>query len=140
MAYIEHARPLSSEAVDGLLALSRRIDLAPGPGGSRITPLKPMELAVCFELVGDLWRVSWDKAQMIVLLPSQQLVAHTDPPLRGRRCHVPLAVNQGCWSFHAGVWQQLEIGHIYEMDPAQEHGAVNWGSTARLHLMIDTEH
>jgi hypothetical protein len=26
---------------------------------------------------------------------------------------------------------------IYRMDPSEVHGAVNWGSEVRLHLMID---
>jgi len=48
-------------------------------------------------------------------------------------------VNDGCWSFHDGVWQQLDVGLAYEMDPTIVHGAVNWGASTRLHLMIDTE-
>lgn len=74
---------------------------------------------------------------IVGLLPSQQLVAHCDPPINANRYHLPLRTNPGCWSFSGGVWQQLEVGKVYRMDPTEEHGAVNWGSETRLHLMID---
>jgi hypothetical protein len=104
-------------------------DLAPGPGGSRITWLKGM--SVVGRLSG--------RAAMVALYPSSQLVAHCDPPIAGRRFHIPLVVNDGCWVFHAGTWQQLEVGRVYQMDPTEVHGAVNWGTERRVHLMVDTE-
>lgn len=79
------------------------------------------------------------QVQLVGLLPSQQIVAHQDQPIVGLRYHLVLQTNPGCWSFSGGVWQQLELGHFYRMDPAEEHGAVNWGSELRLHLMIDVE-
>ena len=54
-----------------------------------------------------------------------------------RRYHIPLQINPGCWVFSDCVWQQLELGVVYEMDPTKPHGAVNWGDTVRLHLLID---
>lgn len=77
------------------------------------------------------------QTRLVGLLPSQQLVAHTDPPISGIRHHLPLQSNPGCWVFHDGVWQQLEVGRMYTMDPTKPHGAVNWGTELRLHLMID---
>ncbi len=108
--------------------LARVVDLAPGPGGSRITPCGTVTLEdrVC-------------RAAMVALYPSSQLVAHTDPPIAGRRFHIPLVVNDGCWVFHDGTWQQLQVGRVYQMDPTQVHGAVNWGTERRLHLMVDVE-
>jgi hypothetical protein len=77
--------------------------------------------------------------KLVGLLPSQQIAAHADAPIQGVRYHIPLQVNDGCWSFHDGVWQQLKLGVVYQMDPTKPHGAVNWGETIRLHLMIDVE-
>lgn len=77
------------------------------------------------------------RTSIVGLLPSQQIVAHRDPPIDGLRYHLVLQTNPGCWSFSGGRWQQLKVGKIYEMDPTEEHGAVNWGSETRLHLMID---
>lgn len=74
---------------------------------------------------------------LVVLYPSAQLVGHRDPPIDGVRHHIPLALNDGCWVFHAGMWRQLEEGHCYIMDPTEQHGAVNWGPTRRIHLAID---
>ena len=79
------------------------------------------------------------KVQLVGLLPSQQIAAHADQPIQGVRYHVPLQTNEGCWSFHGGQWIQLKVGKVYRMDPAEMHGAVNWGSEVRLHLMIDCE-
>jgi aspartyl/asparaginyl beta-hydroxylase (cupin superfamily) len=110
------------------LALSARTDLAPGSGGSRITPCGTVTLEdrAC-------------RAAIVALYPSSQLVAHVDPPIPGRRFHIPLVVNDGCWVFSGGHWQQLEVGRVYQMDPTVVHGAVNWGTERRLHLMVDTE-
>jgi hypothetical protein len=110
------------------LALSAQSDLAPGSGGSRITPCGPVTVGA---LVG--------RGAFVALYPSSQLVAHVDPPIAGRRFHVPLVVNDGCWVFSDGHWQQLAVGRVYQMDPTIVHGAVNWGTERRLHLMVDTE-
>ena len=78
-------------------------------------------------------------ARIVALYPSCQLVKHCDPPIRGQRHHMPLVLNDGCWVYHDGTWQQLEVGHLYQMDQTKPHGAVNWGDEVRLHLMIDVE-
>ena len=118
MAYVERAGAVSADEIAQADRRARAADIAPGPGGSRITP------------IGDGWSV-------VALYPSSQLVGHTDPPIQGRRYHVPIQTNAGCCVFSDGVWQQLVEGHIYEMDPTVVHGAVNWGHTLRLHLMVD---
>ena len=130
---------LEPDQVVGLLALAARMDLGPKPGsgGSRMVPLGKHEPTARGLIVDGLG--SWRAIQFVALHPSRQIVAHCDPPIVGRRFHIPLAVNDGCWSFHDGVWQQLGVGLAYEMDPTIVHGAVNWGATTRLHLMIDTE-
>jgi hypothetical protein len=134
--YVMQPGGLSDEEVARLVALSARVDLKPGPGGSRITPLDGCDAGYWATRIGAL---RWQAAQFVALYPSSQLVAHCDPPIRGRRFHVPVQVNDGCWVFHGGTWQQLEVGRIYEMDPTVVHGAVNWGDAVRLHLIIDTE-
>lgn len=78
------------------------------------------------------------RCEVVGLWPSQQIVSHQDAPITGKRYHLPLQTNPGCWSFHDGDWQQLHEGRIYQMDPTKSHGAVNWGSEIRLHLIIDT--
>lgn len=77
------------------------------------------------------------QTKLVGLHPSQQIVAHTDPAIAGLRYHIPLQTNPGCWAFSGGEWQQLGEGLIYQMDPTVLHGAVNWGTEVRLHLMID---
>ncbi len=124
---------LSDSDVAALVDLARTIDLAPGPGGSRMTPIAGAQAIVGASIPG-----LWAQALIVVLLPSAQLVGHCDPPIAGTRVHLPIVSNADCWSFSDGVWQQLVIGTGYAMDPTKPHGAVNWGATPRLHLMIDT--
>jgi hypothetical protein len=116
------------EDVTPWIARGATVDLAPGPGGSRITPIGPVA-------VGR----RHGRGAYVSLEPSSQLVAHCDPPIVGVRVHLPLVVNPGCWAFHLGVWQRLDVGRVYLMDPTKPHGAVNWGTTRRLHLMVDLE-
>ena len=133
--YVEQSWDVG-ERVGALVALSQRLDLRPGPGGSCATARRETE-SLFAPVVGDVFRGAWTGAMLVGLHPSSQIVAHRDPPIRGRRVHLPLAVNEGCWVFHGGIWQQLTVGRGYQMDPAEEHGAVNWGSTLRVHLVID---
>lgn len=114
--------------VDALRAFARTVDLAPGSGGSRIVPIGTALLPI-----------GSGAGALVALYPSSQLVAHCDPPIRGVRYHVPLVVNDGCWAFHDGTWQQLAVGQGYQMDPTVVHGAVNWGTEVRVHLMVDVE-
>ena len=132
---------LTAGQIGKLLLLGQHLDLAPGPGGSRITPLAETFIP---DVAMTLQIGSVEQASFVALYPSSQLVAHCDPPVRSRwnrstltRFHVPLSINEGCWVFHTGTWQQLELGRIYQMDPTQLHGAVNWGTTIRKHLIVD---
>ena len=136
MAYVELDARLTDAQVVRLVALTRDVDRTPG-GGSRIVPLVDVPVDVQAFLEQACGR--WVAVRVVALLASQQLVGHTDPPVRARRIHIPIRLNAGCWVFSAGTWQQLEEGRCYEMDPTQVHGAVNWGAETRLHLMIDTE-
>ena len=78
-------------------------------------------------------------AKVVGLLPSQQIALHADQSIAPAvRYHVVLRTNDQCWSF-SEIWQKLYERTIYRMDPAVPHGAVNWGETVRLHLMIDVE-
>ena len=125
-------------AVDDLLAQAIKTDIRPGPGGSRMCA----DQEARFYLEPTL-REHWPELgqihylTVVALYPSSQIVAHADAPIQGIRHHIPLQQNDGCWSFSEGVWQQLQIGRIYTMDPTKVHGAVNWGSTVRLHLIVD---
>lgn len=134
--YHPKTRRLSDDQIEALLTLSAKTDLAPGPGGSRINAPDPA-------LANDLfpWNAfpSFHRLAFVALYPSSQIVAHADPPIHGIRHHIPLQLNPGCWVFHDGTWQQLEVGQDYTMDPTQVHGAVNWGPTLRLHLIVDVE-
>lgn len=78
--------------------------------------------------------------QLVGLLPSQQIARHVDAPITPAvRYHVVLRSNEGCWTFDTDRWFKPHEGMIYRMDPTQPHGAVNWGETIRLHLLIDVE-
>jgi hypothetical protein len=121
MAYqIAWTPPMPAKERDRLRSIGGLMKLSPGPGGSCIVPV-PNEAGV----------------SVVALWPSRQIVAHTDPPMPSTRYHLPLQTNDGCWSFHGGAWDRLLVGEWYEMDPTQVHGAVNWGSTVRIHLMVD---
>lgn len=124
--YVEIDLPVDPAPWQALIA---SVDLAPGPGGSRITPCGHVRIP----------HVCRGTGALVALYPSSQLVAHCDPPIAGTRYHLPLVTNEGCWVFHRGVWQQLQVGRVYMMDPTAEHGAVNWGTERRVHLMVDTE-
>ena len=83
----------------------------------------------------------WIWVTFVSIASSQQIVAHTDPPLaRGlRRYHIPIQTNDNCWVFSNGTWQQLKEGQVYRMNPAEPHGAVNWGAETRIHLLVDRQ-
>lgn len=94
-------------------------------------------------LVPGIWRL----AMLVGLQPQGTIPRHRDAPadengLAGMaldRWHVVLVTNPHAWCYHGGVWQHLERGGIYAMDPTVDHAAVNWGDTVRWHLVVDTE-
>lgn len=138
MAYVAHDRLLALDHIQRLCALTARLDLAPGPGGSRMSDHRSTLDALGSE-IATLFPGVVTRATISTLYPSSQLVGHCDPPCAGggTRYHIPIQMNDGCWVFHDGTWSQLELGRTYEMDPTLTHGAVNWGSTVRLHLLVD---
>lgn len=141
----------SPDEIASLLARTVNLDLAAGPGGTRMSS----DVETRFYLEEALrkhhpfneylnWAMAsrkavWSYCSVVAIYPGAQIQAHRDAPITGRRLHVPLQQNPGCWSFHEGVWQQLELGQTYWMDPALEHGAVNWGPTLRLNLLVDVQ-
>lgn len=81
----------------------------------------------------------WANAMIVHLQPAAYIPLHKDIPLEEglERYHLVLQTNNDCWNFHDGVWQQLELGGVYVMDPLQKHGSLNWGTTQRIHLVVD---
>lgn len=119
--------------LETLREAAKNVDLTKG-SGSYISPSEDTlpHFAPLFPLLKLL------RAGIVVLQPSQQLVGHTDPwNPHDIRIHIPLYTNDACWCFHSGAWVQLEEGKAYEMSPAEFHGAVNWGHSPRMHLMLD---
>ena len=82
-------------------------------------------------------RPSGTSVSLVGLLSGQQIPGHRDAPIPGIRYHLPIQTNAGCWSFHGAAWQHLIVGQLYQMNPTEIHGAVNWGASLRLHLIID---
>ncbi len=127
----------SGEWLDEIRAAIRPVDLAPGPGGSLGSNPQATQAATQFLLRALFPGLT--QAIIFGLYPSAQIVGHCDPAISGRRFHVPLETNPQCWSFASNVWEHLPVGTIFELDPTRFHGAVNWGTTRRLHLVIDAE-
>lgn len=134
--YQEQAFHLSTSRIAALRRLTDRLDIRPGPGGSRCSEYIATRRVYEPEL-RDLFPPPWTQAMIVALYPSSQIVSHRDPAITGTRYHLPLQTNEHCWVFHDGVWVQLAEGRCYAMDPSDLHGAVNWGDTLRLHLAID---
>ena len=126
---------LRPEELQQLQDAMLQLDLQPGPGGSRGSDAAAT-LRLCAPILQPYFP-SPSQMRVFALYPSSQIVAHTDPPIEGARYHIPLQSNDGCWCLHGELWQRLKIGSIYQMDPTVVHGAVNWGTTVRLHLTID---
>lgn len=122
--------------VDDLLQARRPLDIEPGPGGTRMS-----DSALTIRIYGPLLKATfpgqWTYAALVAIYPGAQIQSHVDAPVIGTRYHIPLQLNDGCWVFHDGTWQQLTVGAVYTMDPTKPHGAVNWGPNLRLHLLLD---
>lgn len=106
-----------------------------GPTGTGMTTVKDTK-AILGDLL-DLHFPGYTRAMVSALQPGGQIAGHVDRRAEGPRFHLPLLTNPGCWVYHDGVWSQLDGGRLYTMDPTKPHGAVNWGLTLRLHLLID---
>jgi hypothetical protein len=134
--YQEHPFRASPDQLQELVRLSATLDIRPGPGGStasdRAHTRRLYEPFLHEFLPGD-----WINVMIISLWPSSQLVGHIDAPIKGLRHHIPFQINDQCWVLHGTEWRKLDLGQCYIMDPTEWHGAVNWGSTIRHHLIID---
>ena len=134
----EYHSALYDSVITRLRGLTGVLDLAPGPGGSRMSDYDQTSQIYQPELEDDF--PGWIRSTVIALYPGAQIPSHVDVPIRPNlTCwHIPLQINSGCWAFHDGHWQQLLLGRVYQMDPTKPHGAGNWGDTVRLHLIVDT--
>lgn len=94
---------------------------------------------VFFPHVGSLFPGEWPYAMVTVVHPNGGIPPHRDAPLPAgvRRYHLVLETNEYAWSLHDGEWCQFEAGSVYELDPAKLHASINWGSTPRIHLVVD---
>lgn len=112
------------------------IDITPGVDGSCSsdpTVTRGLFEPVLKEVVP--WR--WASVMLMALSPGCVIPGHTDGYTLAQRYHLPLVSNDRCWVFHDKTWEQLEVGGLYTMDPRVLHGAVNWGATMRVHVIVD---
>jgi hypothetical protein len=136
--YVDQRFSLTDATLAAVLKAVEILDIKPGPGGSRFSDWDLTMRA--FESIKFWDTPKVHRGAVVALYPSSQIVAHADAySAKQRRYHIPLQINSGCWVFHDGDWQQLQLGKVYQMDPTKVHGAVNWGATLRLHLLLDTE-
>lgn len=138
--YVDCLFRFSPAHLDRLIWFASQLGLdAPGAsGGSTFSDWKASWALLSPELLSEF--PTLQKVCIVQLRPSAQIVAHIDQHEiypNEQRYHVPLKTNEGCWVFSDGVWQQLEVGRLYKMDPTKPHGAVNWGTTVRWHLLMD---
>jgi hypothetical protein len=134
--YVEDKREFDLALIDQWLQWLQPWTTPPaGCPGSFFAPYDTLYL-----ILGPSFRAHFPtltQVTVVGLLPSAQIVAHKDAPIPGRRIHIPLRTNHGCWSFSGHHWRRLQVGAGYWMDPTESHGAVNWGETLRLHLVVD---
>lgn len=137
MAYWEKRKRLTGAELQFLTEQISEVDLAPGPGGTRMSPFRETALALRTYL--QTLRVGVHQATYCLILPGAQIQMHVDAPIAGVRYHVPILTNEFCWCLSGGTWQRLKVAQFYQMDPTTRHGAVNWGETYRVHLILDLE-
>lgn len=136
MYVLDESLLLPEAAAARWLALALSLDAHRPPGPSGFREALP-------ELAGDPdFAAAFPdarRAAFVCLLPSQQIVAHRDPPLAEgiARWHVALQSCPACWCLHGDRWQRLLPRRRYSMRPEEEHGAVNWGHEPRIHLLVD---
>lgn len=130
----------SEYEIDLALILAKQLDLAPGPGGSRMSDFTETQRRFYREpFLSAFPKGEWTKCTVVALSSMCQIPLHVDHPqdVKGRRYHVPIQTSNDAWCFSDGSWQQLVLGRMYRMDPTRPHGAVNWGLETRLHLLVD---
>lgn len=134
--YVSVGPPLPADRVGRLVAGQQHLDCALDMGGSRGTD-SAETCRVYQAVLQDVLPGPWHLARLFLLGQGSHIHLHADAPIQGTRYHLPLQCNPDCWVVHDGTWQQLDEGQLYQMDPTRPHGAVNWGSTLRVHLMVD---
>lgn len=139
MSYVEQALISPPVEIERFMDYVRQLDISPGPGGSRMSDFQQTQALFVSDLAQYFGSARIKQVTVSTLYPSSQIVAHQDHPntVYGLRFHCPLRMNQNCFVFHDDRWQRLTVGQWYEMNPTKEHGAVNWGATIRLHLVVD---
>lgn len=109
--------------------------------GYRLVPLTETQTEAARNALDGIVPGPWWQARIIAIKPGGIIHLHSDPLPDGRqkavRYHVVLKTNPYCWNYHNGDIQRLELGGVYTMDESVEHASVNWGTTARVHLVID---
>jgi len=53
------------------------------------------------------------------------------------RVHIPLKTNKDAYFYTSGEFHYMKAGHAYVIDPSEEHGVVNLGQDARIHLIFN---
>lgn len=136
--YVDTGRDIAPETLSRWQQHVKDLGCERSPSGSWFSPM-PATVALFQSTLDAYFPPARHWVTAVSLMAGQQIPAHVDAALPSGvvRAHVQLIANDQCWSLHDGVWQQLTIGRIYRMDPAIVHGAVNWGSTARVNLIVD---
>ena len=73
------------------------------------------------------------------LAPGRSIEAHRDAEDNGCtvRIHVPLLTNIGAVFLAEGKRHHLAAGSAWVIDPTEEHGVANTGTTDRVHLIFN---
>lgn len=129
---------VARHTIDALVPLIDTLDVAAGSEGFRATVFEPTRDRF-YPLLASAFPGRWTYCILVALYPKRMIAAHIDGPCDGIRHHLVLETNEECWSFSDGTWGQLQRGSFYQMDPNRPHGAVNWGTSRRVHLVIDTK-
>ena len=76
-----------------------------------------------------------------VIMPGNSIEAHSDPqePDWLTRLHIPLTTNDQSIFYIAGQPNHFEVGKAYHVDTRVEHAIENYGSTPRIHFMLDVK-
>jgi hypothetical protein len=53
------------------------------------------------------------------------------------RIHLPVITNESAYLILDGRRLHLPVGHLWKLDPVHRHGACNFGSEARVHMLMD---
>lgn len=134
--------PDGSYSVDEVLVAADSFEYYWAPQGywavdGRVSPIE----ATLRGYVDSVFPGEWVFSMLVKLTTGDSIPPHCDKPLADGvvRRHLVLATNPLSWCMHDYTWQQMETGGVYTMRPEFIHAAINWGSTPRLHLVVDTK-